>query len=176
MRGERRIGVRAAARTGGSSPHARGTLNIETRCPGAGRFIPACAGNARSARAAARSAAVHPRMRGERSSPNPWTTRSSGSSPHARGTRLHSECAGGVPTVHPRMRGERPLRAEHAFPYDGSSPHARGTLRNPGAENKPMRFIPACAGNADRSSPPADSRPVHPRMRGERDGGFCDCA
>ena len=127
-------------------------------------------------------------MRGERSSPNPWTTRSSGSSPHARGTppghqdgslpgRFIPACAGNAdavrihqaqPPVHPRMRGERSGSTGAPPPPGGSSPHARGTLTGPRPEPPLPRFIPACAGNA---LPPCGLRlssPVHPRMRGER--------
>ena len=66
MRGERRPTHRARDGQVGSSPHARGTLLfLGFPAPGK-RFIPACAGNARSPAARAVIIAVHPRMRGER--------------------------------------------------------------------------------------------------------------
>ena len=113
----------------------------------------------------------------------------SGSSPHARGTReedyrelMNSRfipaCAGnaGSPcgigisvAVHPRMRGERGWEHRAWVHCGGSSPHARGTpdTRRPAAAH--ARFIPACAGNADSMTMGIQVRPVHPRMRGERD-------
>ena len=51
-------------------------------------------------------------------------------------------------TGHPRMRGERHLVTRMDPCQDGLSPHVRGTpLRFPIAQ-APIRFIPACAGNA----------------------------
>ena len=58
--------VGSAWNAAGSSPHARGTLD-DTVVEAAGdRFIPACAGNAMTARAFVWLLSVHPRMRGER--------------------------------------------------------------------------------------------------------------
>ena len=148
MRGERTHRHKGIDLYIGSSPHARGTHPRPCRhlCPF--RFIPACAGNARALFAAALRAAVHPRMRGERSSPQLMTQWPPGSSPLARGTRRGRgdlpQWRRGIPagagpagsrwtgssarTVHPRMRGER--------------------VRNQGAHYSVARFIPACAGNA----------------------------
>ena len=152
----------------GSSPHARGTHGHAARGDGRDRFIPACAGNAQPRTARATVLAVHPRMRGERNSLKVANGFSSGSSPHARGTRnpRHSRrldyrfipaCAGNAwwrmttavwPSVHPRMRGERlPDPGRHG-PGRGSSPHARGTLAKFALKYPERRFIPACAGNA----------------------------
>ena len=111
---------------------------------------------------------VHPRIRGERSSPNPCTTRNSGSSPHTRGTlpvdgtvhpdkrfipayagnALYRETIWKKGTVHPRIRGERINRHAQATGNAGSSPHTRGT----------------------RAGWPARrwTGTVHPRIRGER--------
>ncbi len=111
----------------------------------------------------------------------------SGSSPHARGTRLHCEggrglcgiipaCAGNTRKVsssrarlrdHPRMRGEHISSDDKRISRMGSSPHARGTLyyRRHGGDDRGI--IPACAGNTSKRR----SRPSlpwdHPRMRGE---------
>ena len=132
------------------------------------RFIPACAGNAASLQLRPGQFSVHPRMRGERWQARSWMTPSSGSSPHARGTRRHhrehevsvrfipacagNACPGRFPrlarSVHPRMRGEREY------------PTAR--------PRHSVRFIPACAGNAHPCTGRADVLAVHPRMRGER--------
>ena len=126
-------------------------------------------------------------MRGEHSKATMYGISSTGSSPHARGTRkeLHRSlydpgiipaCAGNTMTVtgsssssgdHPRMRGEHNAEAAANVGTQGSSPHARGTQRR--HEFRLLRFgiIPACAGNT--SWLPAGSwwDWDHPRMRGE---------
>ena len=127
MRGERRAERGRTGSLGGSSPHARGTQVSGRPDRMAMRFIPACAGNARTPGAGAGTVAVHPRMRGERCPRLPASHDRPGSSPHARGTRrphlpgsrshrFIPACAGnaagylhsGSPnSVHPRMRGER---------------------------------------------------------------------
>ena len=174
MRGERYVNFDCELAARGSSPHARGTRCIRRPARGAGRFIPACAGNA--------IRAVEPRV-------NPY-----GSSPHARGThryigipstryRFIPACAGNALstasqmawcTVHPRMRGERRTHKTNTLNIDGSSPHARGTLSRMGAKPGERRFIPACAGNARSRQPGIWRSSVHPRMRGERYVNF-DC-
>ena len=57
--------------------------------------------------------------------------------------------------------------ARRSIGMPGSSPHARGTRRSGDDRSHSNRFIPACAGNADRSRAHRHARPVHPRMRGE---------
>ncbi|BCX89980.1 hypothetical protein MIN45_P2354 [Methylomarinovum tepidoasis] len=188
MRGERTIEVCDVDDGRGSSPHARGTRHPQFRQFGRGRFIPACAGNARSSPSTFHRRPVHPRMRGERCSSWPVLGVNAGSSPHARGTlegsfssffvnRFIPACAGNAflrqappfrVTVHPRMRGERLKFGDLSPAHNGSSPHARGTHDSACPALPGTRFIPACAGNAPPgwrwSAPPA----VHPRMRGER--------
>ncbi len=127
MRGERLIRSSGARAFTGSSPHARGTPRRTSARHSLCRIIPACAGNAPTRRTAARTAADHPRMRGERARCVVVPRRGGGSSPHARGTpaarrgraasrRIIPACAGNAvlsrPTSmrrpdHPRMRGER---------------------------------------------------------------------
>ena len=172
----------------GSSPHARGTLGEVDAQLAHGRFIPACAGNAKILPTLHYVISVHPRMRGERPVRCLLSSVRDGSSPHARGTpengqhacqdeRFIPACAGNAIgrkadtlsyPVHPRMRGER-FPANDPGPYaGGSSPHARGTRIDPMDKAQYLRFIPACAGNARvwaAARPPAT---VHPRMRGER--------
>ncbi len=75
-------------RPSGSSPHARGTRALVSRHPHRHRFIPACAGNTPACSPICSASTVHPRMRGEHSSPNDVKIGSIGSSPHARGTQL----------------------------------------------------------------------------------------
>ena len=152
----------------GSSPHARGTLL-------GGGWHRLCS-------------TVHPRMRGERLFQAVSIVSGGGSSPHARGTqggnyfygtgrRFIPACAGNAPslipdhpawTVHPRMRGERRIDQDMIHAHFGSSPHARGTLNGVLDPQIPLRFIPACAGNARPCYDIRSRVPVHPRMRGER--------
>ncbi len=191
MRGERSCwGFRRSTRSG-SSPHARGTLEISLEMTARERFIPACAGNALRLISILRARSVHPRMRGERGCMPRSTICAAGSSPHARGTRspnnkiarerrfipacagnalCRRRCRGGCP-VHPRMRGERSDPSRAIQEKSGSSPHARGTRASPGSLPICGRFIPACAGNAACKYPDTEMAPVHPRMRGERAAG-----
>ena len=136
----------------------------------AGRFIPACAGNATGNSSPSVRRTVHPRVCGERAGRNLSNPHASGSSPRVRGTlptrsssmetaRFIPACAGNAHTrfrsesgcpVHPRVCGERFNDADIG-PYDaGSSPRVRGTR-------------PAQPKN--RWGPP-----VHPRVCGEREG------
>ena len=139
------------------------------------RFIPAYAGNARSA--IPRHGAV------------------CGSSPHTRGTlggkldalrhvRFIPAYAGNAlalhagtssPAVHPRIRGERNDPENSLKIKDGSSPHTRGTLGGFFSRFCARRFIPAYAGNAVLDPRHAARPPVHPRIRGERarQGAYC---
>ena len=193
MRGERRCAV-AFARAGvGSSPHARGTLEASPAARFFPRFIPACAGNAATARICSCPEPVHPRMRGERSVVAMDVKLENGSSPHARGTpirpavlvgqpRFIPACAGNAGgarnahrqrPVHPRMRGERSMDATEKQRENGSSPHARGTHLAEDDRADEDRFIPACAGNARKKGLLIFYLPVHPRMRGERRGRPC---
>ena len=86
MRGERTYYVRDVAGNTGSSPHARGTPQIEGAHLETWRFIPACAGNANSHGSNRNQRSVHPRMRGERFKSPADAMEATGSSPHARGT------------------------------------------------------------------------------------------
>ena len=182
----------------GSSPRARGTDRPVPPAPGQHRFIPACAGNGSPASARCRAAAVHPRVRGERSHAPGSKQAPSGSSPRARGTGVHGHdaaevdrfipaCAGngarwprpaGPRAVHPRVRGERSLRSSSSRAACGSSPRARGTVPQGLAAFVQRRFIPACAGNGSTPTAPAEATAVHPRVRGERKGSDdqADCS
>ena len=169
-------GTRARGRLGrpivGSSPLARGTL---AGLPGwriGGRRL-------------------HPRSRGERISMVRRRFWSAGSSPLARGTRLRvrPRChrdrfiparAGNtttpphrpaLPPVHPRSRGERADIPPAHPDFAGSSPLARGTpaVFTAPSRSARFRFIPARAGNAQRTAGERTRCAVHPRSRGERD-------
>ena len=96
-----------------------------------------------------------------------------GSSPHARGTRNASRCAGTRPGIipacagntvrlaccrgrigdHPRMRGEHAVLSLFSIMIMGSSPHARGT--------------PSSRRSWHGVEDSAARRWDHPRMRGE---------
>ena len=171
----------------GSSPLARGTLSPSPPCHREIRFIPARAGNTCPWRRSSRYPPVHPRSRGEH-----WVRVDPrgcghGSSPLARGTRL-DRGSGRIPrrfiparagntrpstrspdvfTVHPRSRGEHAAkRANKGFTV-GSSPLARGTLVLHHPRPVVERFIPARAGNTQRSLRLPAPAAVHPRSRGE---------
>ena len=110
----------------GSSPHARGTLDAGADQYRSWRIIPACAGNTSGVRRLGLVMADHPRMRGEHALVRRIVTGTTGSSPHARGTRrtemglpvgmrIIPACAGNTWRMrawmataadHPRMRGE----------------------------------------------------------------------
>ena len=188
MRGERLPHLRYVPPGAGSSPHARGTPAADDPMTALVRFIPACAGNAPGWRRSGIPRSVHPRMRGERWEPGHKPAVRNGSSPHARGTQMWTvfltivlrfipACAGNATrctattpsrTVHPRMRGERLFQVNPCSSNYGSSPHARGTHTATHVPEDDNRFIPAYAGNAGAPSGHATSRPVHPRIRGER--------
>ena len=172
----------------GSSPRVRGTRggrDFHARTP---RFIPACAGNASPLASSRPAKPVHPRVCGERPHASTLRVAEIGSSPRVRGTRSVGQplvaqsrfipaCAGNAPArpssrpappVHPRVCGERAIADEIAGNASGSSPRVRGTpsARQSGKGNG--RFIPACAGNACRSTIRRGRWAVHPRVCGER--------
>ena len=128
MRGERLCAYQENRSMIGSSPHARGTRRNGGASRLFARFIPACAGNARSTALTA--------------------FRLCGSSPHARGTRSGTARITSARPVHPRMRGERLPDHPAQGLVVGSSPHARGTPATDHPVTALVRFIPACAGNA----------------------------
>ena len=154
---------------------------------GAGRFIPARAGNTSPPARSRRPVRVHPRSRGEHWRVGRDRNSRTGSSPLARGTQARtppplallqfiparagntetsSFATGSIP-VHPRSRGEHMSARRIRAPAAGSSPLARGThLARPGARGL-HRFIPARAGNTSSASRMRPSSPVHPRSRGE---------
>ncbi len=160
----------------GSSPRVRGTRIHADAGAHRIRFIPACAGNARS------------------SSWMPF--RKNGSSPRVRGTlilpllssrrrRFIPACAGNARPVmrsrphipvHPRVCGERVICAPIWSGWAGSSPRVRGTPRPYTDARAGRRFIPACAGNASRPAAARKWGAVHPRVCGERLWAIARCA
>ena len=109
----------------------------------------------------------HPRSRGEHSPCQKLRAGPFGSSPLTRGTRGGLHLSQAMTAVHPRSRGEHNARACALAACSGSSPLTRGTLRLDPCARVGPRFIPAHAGNTQRSAPADRLRPVHPRSRGE---------
>ena len=154
-------------RQNGSSPLARGTLELSGLHDYRMRFIPAGAGNTAPSGGAGVSVAVHPRWRGEHEPQGLPTSRRTGSSPLARGTQY---------AVQRRYYAERfiPAGAGNTFwarpisvALNGSSPLARGTRLLKNIKFSDERFIPAGAGNTRSLSVTPSSVTVHPRWRGE---------
>ena len=166
--GNGRGGVLRLLPSAGSSPRMRGTVNqtmgqyesstvhpracgerASSRPPiGIPRFIPAHAGNGGRSAPPLACRPVHPRACGERWSRSKSNCRSGGSS---------------------RACGERTLagRTSRPGPPSGSSPRMRGTAVRAGHLHWSVRFIPAHAGNGQRTT--ERIRAVagsSPRMRG----------
>ena len=134
---------------------------------------------------------VHPRVCGERPVLLVLMPVTPGSSPRVRGTlhglacravrlRFIPACAGNadgcckrisISTVHPRVCGERWCWCSAMGSTGGSSPRVRGTRTGPASHDMPLRFIPACAGNAIYGSSSRSLSTVHPRVCGERTPG-----
>ena len=151
----------------GSSPRVRGTLQNIVANLGAGRFIPARAGNIVAGLSPWTRYAVHPRACGEHRRPARSRTSAAGSSPRVRGT-FQAGAAGGLlgrfiparagniilqsrkhilSTVHPRACGEHEARQQLI--------------------SQAQRFIPARAGNMIPIPAGGRVTPVHPRACGE---------
>ena len=171
----------------GSSPPARGTLDLVRTASFLDGLIPACAGNTHSRPPSPPRAPAHPRLRGEHMYPNAGARFAPGSSPPARGTLgvddllldgggLIPACAGNTHRLdvarrrrwaHPRLRGEHKLGAEAGALATGSSPPARGTLFLLGFGRPGLGLIPACAGNTAMEPEASRGWWAHPRLRGE---------
>ena len=172
-RGEHASRAIMSAWGGGSSPRARGTRRVTPHRQARNRFIPACAGNTCTCGWRMPARTVHPRVRGEHNDCRLGRCPLAGSSPRARGTptcpiagrltlRFIPACAGNTvrqppaprpPPVHPRVRGEHDVWAPRRHCWRGSSPRARGTHQPRLSPGQRERFIPACAGNTDRTPP-----------------------
>ena len=152
------------------------------RCTAVIRFIPACAGNARlmMPRGVGRCLARFiPACAG-----NALAEVSTGSSPHARGTRVtESVCSGSSPhargTQHAASNGARchrfiPACAGNASSWAlqlctaGSSPHARGTRSARLLYRRVNGSSPHARGTLLSALLCSAGQSVHPRMRGER--------
>ena len=172
VRGTRVNADRQSRPQSGSSPRVRGTPVLGICAELAWRFIPACAGNARPSilctalmmhrfiPACAGNAArpgrlaklipVHPRVCGERRRTCSSGRSYAGSSPRVRGTQRRTVAersfdAGSSPRVRGTQHGSMLIARRVA----GSSPRVRGTRLGSEHRRQVIRFIPACAGNAD---------------------------
>ena len=85
MRGVHSSATSVAAPDGGSSPHARGPLEMPFAGETEMRFIPACAGSTEGFKGKKGRTWVHPRMRGVHYHHRKYLHFRLGSSPHARG-------------------------------------------------------------------------------------------
>ncbi len=72
-----------------------------------------------------------------------------------------------IQAVYPRWRGEHRERLRSQCVLYGLSPLARGTPRTASQPVRPVRFIPAGAGNTARWLPTTGQPSVYPRWRGE---------
>ena len=152
----------------GSSPRVRGTPGGVDEGVVAGRFIPACAGNATDAPMPISSHSVHPRVCGERMSPCVSAKAKNGSSPRVRGTRRARRTNQARPRFIPACAGNAKPGEYEMSPKSGSSPRVRGTRLCRQIPQLAKRFIPACAGNAGSRGGVLPTPTVHPRVCGER--------
>ena len=157
----------------GSSPRGRGTRDGSARELLVPRFIPARAGNTAHIghQKQVYAGGSSPRGRGTlKCSLALGNVRpSSGSSPRGRGTphTLAIQRPSRRIPVHPRAGGEHLIASDPTSSQLGSSPRGRGTLREPGADRRRLRFIPARAGNTRYGLCGGDVSAVHPRAGGE---------
>ena len=135
------------------------------------RFIPAYAGNSLVSAPTEIQNSVHPRLRGELVGLTTNNVISVGSSPLTRGTLTMKDLMAAHKTVHPRLRGELRSCAALRARKTGSSPLTRGTQRNSVRIRLSIWFIPAYAGNSAALEAAAVAAAVHPRLRGELEGG-----
>ena len=187
MRGEHSRDQLLHPATRGSSPRARGALDVHLPGGRADGIIPACAGSTGPVDRSTSRTWDHPRVRGEHIVATALMGRPAGSSPRARGARdarcienpdhgIIPACAGsttgrlrarGRHRDHPRVRGEHTASTACHSRTAGSSPRARGarTLLERGCSC--AGIIPACAGSTCWARWKSGSRRDHPRVRGE---------
>ena len=185
-RGVYRIGVVLRRWLRGSSPLARGLLEVVVTAPDLARIIPARAGFTATGSANSRTPGDHPRSRGVYTWPLVLWAKSCGSSPLARGlppsrrgrdpeARIIPARAGFTlgphrnprePRDHPRSRGVYCEDLVHRFVRKGSSPLARGLLLGDVDDDKWPGIIPARAGFTEDGGVGGVSHGDHPRSRG----------
>ena len=171
----------------GSSPLARGALDVRGLRERRSGLIPARAGSTRCTPQHVPGIRAHPRSRGEHFSWELAPMRARGSSPLARGAPLSAEPADFkwrlIPAragstgwlwsitcrlrAHPRSRGEHWTWRSLRCASRGSSPLARGARPMRPARPPPTRLIPARAGSTTTRRSPRRTPRAHPRSRGE---------
>ena len=170
----------------GSSPLARGLLNVAEIRHGSSRIIPARAGFTPCTCQQSGRSWDHPRSRGVYSDPDTARGQAEGSSPLARGLRqavaghgLHEgiiparagftklmDLPGWARPDHPRSRGVYKSPQNTCPDALGSSPLARGLRKQRRAPRRARRIIPARAGFTVSSCGRVMGRGDHPRSRG----------
>ena len=166
-RGEHRSAIIRFTTESGSSPRARGTRSHVERTRQSRRFIPAGAGNTRHRKARPRTAAVHPRGRGEHVGSRMSSSATARFIPAGAGNTQPEAAVRSSLPVHPRGRGEHGRQSDSDRNTGGSSPRARGTRRQTRRRRTTQRFIPAGAGNTPTAPSSGGLFSVHPRGRGE---------
>ena len=171
----------------GSSPLSRGIRSVPLPVGRIYRIIPALAGNTWCLAGMIGRCWDHPRSRGEYPKLNWMEMLVMGSSPLSRGilspqslpqniSRIIPALAGNTLVVwvdrlgcgdHPRSRGEYFLCAPRRGPNRGSSPLSRGIPIQLGPRGRPVRIIPALAGNTELVRLRRQLGQDHPRSRGE---------
>ena len=179
-------GLAGLAGFAGTSPRVRGKLRAGLARRREYRYIPACAGEAGGASAPDHTRQVHPRVCGGSSSVSYTVRPFAGTSPRVRGKpddaveregflRYIPACAGearkwigerAVNKVHPRVCGGSAVDRAIARGEPGTSPRVRGKLDDQGVWVATGRYIPACAGEANRGSARQPPDGVHPRVCG----------
>ena len=176
----------ATKTSAGSSPLARGLLQVVHREHDPGGIIPARAGFTRRTTGVPTTRKDHPRSRGVYYNEIGLESVDMGSSPLARGLRCWRggrstergiiparagftwPSAGGVQSSsdHPRSRGVYEWGHGFARAGLGSSPLARGLLHGPSGALRARRIIPARAGFTLTAARRRGMTSDHPRSRG----------
>ena len=166
MRGDDSFLASSLTCANGPSLRAGGRRRSAPDRLGAVGATPACAGTTTGSPRTRRSAADHPRRRGDDSSWHGPTFSRQGPPPRARGRRVEQPergpglrttpaCAGTTPPRsgrfggcgdHPRVRGDDYLRPGQTFAGQGPPPRARGRLVHQPPHGPGLRTTPACAG------------------------------
>ena len=149
-----------------SSPRVRGTRQCRPVQRVSVRFIPACAGNTRTAGGTPWNCGSSPRVRGTHSTALRIVS-STGFIPACAGNTVPTMRTDNGQSVHPRVCGEHRSDSHRPDRGAGSSPRVRGTRLCRTHVSGAVRFIPACAGNTARRHAARPGAQVHPRVCGE---------
>ena len=170
----------------GLSPRVRGNLDDQAPFTTVEGSIPACAGEPRARRAAARRIAVYPRVCGGTCHRHSQRREGQGLSPRVRGNQgwlLQSyrtwgsipACAGEPSrpairgywsTVYPRVCGGTRLPCFPGRSTCGLSPRVRGNQLGNDLDEFVNGSIPACAGEPPEGTPQRTRTAVYPRVCG----------